>query len=304
LFLADYWHDPGKVVAPGQSQTAPADSNASSGADAGQPSLLDSDALNPLGGSAGKSSQSNAAQRPFVDPTLSKVPQINLFDSYSSGSTGSGLLGSGAIDPLSPTQANTGSSGQGLAAAGSTSLSPLQSALNRSALPSGTATAGTTTAKPDGSTDALSDSSTSSGATGQAGIDYHQSGLSSHSVVEPSQPSGYQPYVPQTSPAAGTTGYTVPPAFRTTTNTPSFGASSGYGTTPATSGSSGSGYGSTGYGSTDYGSTGYGAGSSSSGNAPSYSAPSTAPEPSPFSVPNTPPGRYTGGGQINTFSNP
>lgn len=121
-----------------------------------------------------------------------------------------------------------------------------------------------------------------------------------------SQPSS-QPYVPQTSPAPGTTGYTLPPAFRTTTNTPSYPNSPSSLSTPQlaptvrTQPVPGSPY----VGS--YGNTpGYGTTAPSP--MPSYPAPSYAsPQPqgqTPFSVPRTPPGRYIGGGEINTFSNP
>lgn len=132
-----------------------------------------------------------------------------------------------------------------------------------------------------------------------------------------SQPSGFQPYIPQTSPAPGTTGYTLPPAFRTTTNTPTgsfyLNPSTGYGVpavpqavpqiapTVPTQPIPGS-YGSY---SSPYGTTpGY------SSAVPAYPMPTyTNPQssqaaPAPFSIPRNPPGQYIGGGEINTFSNP
>lgn len=113
------------------------------------------------------------------------------------------------------------------------------------------------------------------------------------------QPSGFQPYVPQTSPAPGTTGYTVPPAFRTPANTsPSGYPSSAFGSPQAapipTQPSPSSPY------QVSPNSAGYG----TTYQAPSFANPQPVQQQAPFSVPRTPPGQNIGNGEINTFSNP
>jgi hypothetical protein len=116
------------------------------------------------------------------------------------------------------------------------------------------------------------------------------------------QPSQFQPYTPRTSPPVGSTGYTLPPAFRTPMSSATDDASSfsnvsrpqplpGYTTTPARlpSGLSG-----------DYGQ----GGDRSQPPQPQFTQPQPLSQPEPFSVPRTTPGRSIGGGRINTFSDP
>jgi hypothetical protein len=118
-------------------------------------------------------------------------------------------------------------------------------------------------------------------------------------------------FTPQRSPSPGTTGYTLPPTSRT--STPSVSPSSSSGnlqpipgqispqTAPAGFGQSPAGFGqSSNYGRSPSPDTGRSTNPSAQ---PSF-APSSQPMPSPFSVPRSVPGRSTGGGQINTFSNP
>ncbi|MBI4782698.1 MAG: hypothetical protein HY785_15460 [Oscillatoriophycideae cyanobacterium NC_groundwater_1537_Pr4_S-0.65um_50_18] len=114
------------------------------------------------------------------------------------------------------------------------------------------------------------------------------------------QPS-FQPYVPRTSPPVGSTGYTLPPAFRTPVNSTTEDASRfsnsqpqplpGYTTAP-TRLSPGLGV--------DYGQ----GGDRSQPPQPQFSPSQPLPQPEPFSVPRTTPGQSIGGGRINTFSDP
>jgi hypothetical protein len=117
--------------------------------------------------------------------------------------------------------------------------------------------------------------------------------------------SGNRSFSPQLSPSPGTTGYTLPPAFRTPT--PYFSNSTGSNTqpipgqiTPQVAPA---------VPSPSYGQPGYGLPSSNGLPSSTLSSPSIAPspqvtQPSPFSVPRSVPGRSTGNGEINTFSNP
>lgn len=107
-------------------------------------------------------------------------------------------------------------------------------------------------------------------------------------------------YVPQTSPAPGTTGYTLPPAFRSPVPEAAQQTIdlSGNAVTPGTSPISSP--------------------SRSGIQPPSIALPTTVqperfgtaqpqfvqPQPAPFSIPRSAPGSTIGGGQINTFSNP
>jgi hypothetical protein len=131
----------------------------------------------------------------------------------------------------------------------------------------------------------------------------------------PALPNSDRPFTPQRSPSPGTTGYTQPPAFRTPT--PYFTNNTGSNpqpipgqitpqVAPAVPTSS---YGQPSYSQPNYGQSGYG--QSGYGQSSGVSSPSIVPSPqvnppapSPFSVPRSVPGRTTGGGEINTFSNP
>jgi hypothetical protein len=175
-----------------------------------------------------------------------------------------------------------------------TAVSPLQSALDRAAGTTSTAPASSQPVAP------ASQPGLANGTAPSVTQLYNPGTVTSGALF---QPSG-QTYLPQTSPAPGTTGYTLPPALQTPANTPA--NRSFY-----PNRSNGSGH------------------SSSSATlqpipgtpaaplqslpvAPGYPAPTyVAPQsqvqpvqPAPFSVPRTPPGRQIGGGQINTFSNP
>jgi hypothetical protein len=242
---------------------------------------------------------SSAPRNTSIPPN--KLPDINLSDTFGAPTSTASSAASAQTAGSSETLSSNSSS------ATTPVLSPLQSALSRS----GTQSTGQT--KPEGLTGSLGSSyqtgqmnqanqtgRTTTDLYGQSGSSFNQS-LTGQSAQPSGYQAGYQPYVPQTSPAAGTTGYTVPPAFRTTTNTSGFGAApssavpiapaqpapAAYGNPPSYDAS-----GST----SDYRSP-----------RPSFSTPSDSAaqsQPAPFSVPRTPPGRYIGGGQINTFSNP
>lgn len=135
-------------------------------------------------------------------------------------------------------------------------------------------------------------------------------------------------YIPQTSPFPGTTGYTLPSALRPTlpysaapiysnyANRYFNGAYSGYPGYPGAYSNPYPGFpANTVTPSTyptvlqltptlpisPYGRPGYSTGVP----VPNFNTPTTTlPQPVPFSIPRTPPGRYIGGGEINTFSNP
>lgn len=102
-------------------------------------------------------------------------------------------------------------------------------------------------------------------------------------------------FLPQTAPAPGTTGYTLPPAFRTNANTP---AGPSFGNYNNQSNYNPSGVPSIGSPSTPQ------SGVPSSTAQPQFQASPSQPTPAPFSVPRAAPGQAIGGGRINSFSNP
>jgi hypothetical protein len=195
---------------------------------------------------------------------------------------------------------------------------PLQSALDRQAAPTSTQPS---FAQPSSSTQSGSPSlgensapitgpvtgGTTGGMSGTPALQPSTPALSGQSTFVQPQPLPGQPsygqtqpqpqFVPQTSPAPGSTGYTVPPAFRTNANTP---AGRSFGPTPGTSynPASGSGVPVTGFSSTPQ------PGAYSPIGQPQSNQPQPQTSPAPFSVPRTAPGQSIGGGQINTFSNP
>lgn len=235
--------------------------------------------------------------------SLSSKPDLSLSDPDSSSFL-SGLNSEQSTlpMPLGSNPATSTSSG----ATTPSAINPLQSALERSS----------STGQPA----SLPHSVVAPGAPGSSSSQLPGvSGPSSAPSVLPAAPAGWtqsmpgQPpsYFPQTSPNPGTTGYTMPPAFRTPANTPSqFGTYSGNSSaiTPPTStvpavptapslmpaapqpsfGSYDTPPGFTSAPTPDF-----------SGVQSSPAAPTA-----PFSVPRTPPGRTMGGGEINTFSNP
>jgi hypothetical protein len=194
--------------------------------------------------------------------------------------------------PASPSPSGVSSAvpGDGLSSL-RTVTNPLQSALDRysPASPSSPVS----NHSPQSSSSPLRDSSASG---------FDSSGQSSLARPEIAPSTSTRPqFTPQLSPSPGTTGYTMPPAFRTPT--PYFSGSSnaqpipGQITPQVAPAVPSSGYGQSG---------GYGQLSSPGITTPSVvpSPRMSQPVPSPFSVPRSVPGRTTGGGQINTFSNP
>lgn len=325
FFLADYWKQPEKYTAGinqspeiGRSIPAPASGNIplpplNDGSRISIPSTSDLDAQSSSGSIDSltalltsplpDSEQENSSEpkstvrngRNSLSSRSSNLPKIDLSDAFNSSAT--------------PTTAQTlpvpnGSETNSSPANGAPASSQIQAALDR--------IAGQPTAGNQEATQGNGQMGSQAGATAQAAPNsYGQFGSSLN--VPPasqsfSQPSSFQPYTPQTSPSPGTTGYTLPPAFRTTTNSssPNFGpsqSSSGFRSVPQT-------------GSTiptqptnrsSLGSYGNTPGYSSqipSYPSPTYTSPQSQVESAPFSVPRTPPGRYIGGGEINTFSNP
>jgi hypothetical protein len=180
------------------------------------------------------------------------------------------------------------------------SPSPLQSALDRqSTTATATAEAPIAHSTPPGTTPELQPGDETNRISTPLGLprSYSPQPL-------PGQPSNQQTfpqpvYLPQTSPAPGTTGYTLPSALvPSTLRTPTAGAIEPYGGafTPPSQIPSFSGF------------------QPQPATLPSTIQPTfsgttvqpqfSQPNPAPFSIPRTPPGRAIGGGQINTFSNP
>lgn len=126
-------------------------------------------------------------------------------------------------------------------------------------------------------------------------------------LVQGSLPGSNQPFIrttPEMSPPPGTTGYTIPmgasplPTVGSTNGYPSLGSATSPAAVPNLSPGSLRGITSGSVG------TAGAAGTLPPASGTTYTVPnSTVPEPSPFTVPR-PPGSYTGGGYINTFSDP
>ncbi|MCU0525150.1 MAG: hypothetical protein MUF72_10025 [Elainella sp. Prado103] len=226
----------------------------------------------------------------FSSPSLFSLTQPSASASPLPGSPGS-ALSSSATPASQPTR----------------STNPLQSALDRSrqgqtAEPS-SSTATPPTVNPTdsnftaaNSTDANLANPNASNASaipnlyGQA---TPQSGNPPQSFTDPrlgSSRLNYPLYVPRTSPNPGTTGYTLPPALRSPTNSanPAFTQIA-----PAIQPQPLPGYRSPTTNSIQ-----------PSYPLPAYTLPSPQVQASPFSVPRMPPGQHIGGGEINTFSNP
>ncbi|HEY9658853.1 MAG TPA: hypothetical protein V6C65_10405 [Allocoleopsis sp.] len=332
-FLGDYWQqslnqaravkhqDHARSILP--SDSLPSDS-------ALQPDPLDplSSVEDPLSGEIPTLSASSALESPQpsdqpLDPSLTSLPKptssrstpgdrSSLWqspfsrDRTSAGSASSNPFSSEvpeitAFPRSSPTpEGNSWTSGNAASgnAESGVSTNPLQSALDRhtTSEPSRTGIPQPATpASPLPGSSSSTRSSTSSFNPTTPGQFYMPQPL-------PGQPAATQtlvqpPYVPQTSPAAGTTGYTVPPSFQAPNAgappnpyTPSMLPSPPLGQSIAplqpTPGTSPANLGST------YPATAQ----------PQFTTPQ--PSPAPFSVPRRAPGQSIGGGQINTFSNP
>jgi hypothetical protein len=242
---------------------------------------------NPVPGSPGaiNSTQRSSAFNPFADSQRS-LSRVSGEDSRTTGA----LSNQVPENSSATTRSNQ-----------TPAVSPLQSALDRNSALSDT---------PSESTD-------SAELTESNGRSIPQRPLSP--MGEPQ----FQPYMPRTSPPPGSTGYTLPPSFRTSgDSTSSFSESGsgfsnfsrpqplpGYDSAPRTTQPmlpSGQRYSSPGQ------SQGFGTSSGSGFGGytpqsqviqPQVTQPQVT-QPAPFSVPRTPPGQAIGGGQINTFSNP
>lgn len=172
----------------------------------------------------------------------------------------------------------------------SSGVSPLQSGLDRAATSSSTSTGSPNATNSATAEGTQSQSVPTTGASVVPTSVVPTTALGTQPLAPqpiPGQPTSVQTYpqqfYPQTSPPPGTTGYSMPPAFRTQSNTPSFGSPVA---NPSIAPSSSTG--------------------SSTAPTPNYSGYTASPQTqaAPFSIPRTTPGRSIGGGQINTFSNP
>jgi hypothetical protein len=178
----------------------------------------------------------------------------------------------------------------------STPISPLQSALDRNVGGSSALT------QSEPAADRITEPATAESATAGNFPQSFSSGRASQ----------FQPFIPRTSPPPGTTGYTLPPAFRTPATGSSINdAGSGFtnfsrlqpvpGVTSQQSGQLPLGYGQSRM-------------PTQGRYSPSIQPQAIQPQAiqpqipqadsAPFSIPRTAPGRSIGGGQINTFSNP
>jgi hypothetical protein len=321
VFLANYWSSFNQT-----SDASVANSNTPANTPAKAPSLTDPSSLME----AATLPQSSSQLPQTLDQeglTQSPPPQSALLDKLLTNPDPKSKLNSdqakAGTEPTSSATGNTselmfGASGftkssrsgtTGIASSNRAATSPLQSALNRSGSDRtdpaqssdqpgalGSFSAQTSQAR-ESTTQGATQSTTQGTRQGNVADIYGNSSQAGAGQV--GQPSGFQPYTPQTSPTPGTTGYTVPPAFRTPANTsPSGYPSSAFGspqTAPIpTQASPSSPY------QVSPNSAGYG----TTYQAPSFASPQPVQQQAPFSVPRTPPGRSIGNGEINTFSNP
>ncbi|HEY9696791.1 MAG TPA: hypothetical protein V6D10_05985 [Trichocoleus sp.] len=316
-FLAQYWQQPGQFLGnqsedpalrPNALRTSPSASDANSFDSFGNlPELTSPSSIEgtvpvpanlpnlgrPTTGAANQARQQIDANNPFASATDS-ANRFNQSADFSipdlTNPTGIPITfaGTGATSSSNAPAATTPTNAT--ASTGS-NASPLQSALDRTAAPT------TTPASASGSTNSAA-SATSETAQSQTTGAIPTTGAQLAPTANlgaqplspqpiPGQPTSVQTYpqqfYPQTSPPPGTTGYSIPPSFRTQNNSSSF-----YGS-PVTNPS---------IAPTPSGRTTTSPTPTDSG----YTSPQT--QSSPFSVPRTTPGRTIGGGQINTFSNP
>lgn len=244
-----------------------------------------------------------ASSSPAADAKAKNSPQQPASASANSGqAAGSPLSNSPLNSPVLNSLAldnpalDSLTLGANLPAAGVSPASSLQSALDRSAgvLPVSSNPLTAQLAQSNAQTAAQSNAQTDGRARSNADVTrlYGQQ-LGAFSQLE-------QPYRPATSPQVGGTGYVVPPVL-TMPSYPSSGLAqsqfpnqfsnqfpsqfpSQFPNAPLGSYSSPSSFGAY--------------------PQPTFVSPQPLVQPAPFSVPRTPPGRYIGNGQINTFSNP
>ncbi len=287
------------------------------------------DAINPAQRSPFLNSQSNFSSPDFSNsrlgnlPTSNGLPQtymtpgltstspkttgspikLNTFNPFTTNSVTASPSGG---DPLNLPSATAGSSSNfsnpdDVNSGTVHSISPLQAGLDRNFSP-----------RQASSSDPMASSDpTGSNPVSAVGNSTDSNFIGSNSVgdnstepmLSPVGTAQFQPYVPRTSPPSGSTGYTLPPAFRTPANNESNDASGfsnfsrpqplpGFTSTQPRQSMGSS-------------STGSQIPQSSQYQTPQYQSPQyQSPQNDPFSVPRTTPGRSIGGGQINTFSNP
>lgn len=285
------------------SEAQPSPFSAEDFANSSQSDRLPSPLLLPRPSTSRSSSSSSvpdpfASVRPDPDSASRSLPNSgsegNTTNPYSSSGTASSLQNPFSADNPSDEPSGT---------------NPLQSAIDRSRSPASAQSSPSPSSFNSFSPDANSTGMTESPELQTPAAPLPGQGSGQSSFVQP-QPLPGQPsygqtqpqpqFIPQTSPAPGTTGYTMPPAFRTNANTPA-GPSFGNYNNP--------------YNNNSYNNNPSGVPStvSPSTTQPATTSPTVQPQvsqpqpqasPAPFSIPRAVPGRSIGGGQINTFSNP
>ena len=293
--LFQYWGGLGQRVSSGQDAAVnPTQRHPflNSQSNFSNPNFSNPDFSNPK---LGNLPTSNGLPQTYMPPGLTSTSpkttgsptRPNAFNPFTTNSVTASPSGG---DPLSLPSATAGASGNfsnldDISSGTVQSISPLQSGLDRNFSPRQASSSDPlTSSDPTGS---------NPGSTAGNSVD----GNSTEPTLSPVGTAQFQPYVPRTSPPSGSTGYTLPPAFRTPANNESNDASGfsnfsrpqplpGFTSTQPRQ-SMGS-------------STG-----SQIPQTPQYQTPQyQTPQNDPFSVPRTTPGRSIGGGQINTFSNP
>lgn len=344
FFLAEYWGDPKQYASADRSSnyTRPnplrptaLDPYSSDGADFGNLPGLSNNFASPSQPSGTRptnpnaqtgSTRSNLFQSPSsLDSSLSKQPENALdpvLSSLDSADRNSSSTAPGLLDDLGA--GSSASAGTSSRQGGNSAIAnPLQSALDRYGSSTGNSATGdsaTSNTLGDRLTNPsqVAPYSSPNSSVGQPGTEQSSTSPSpagrSFSQFSSGQ-SFAQPYIPQNSPPPGTTGYVVPPAFRTApTGNEGNSSSSGLGfsgfsnsqpvpgaATPQFAPSRQTqGYGYTSSGSSS--NSGYSSTPSGTPSGTQYQSPQSST--SSFSVPRATPGRYIGGGEINTFSNP
>jgi len=225
------------------------------------------------------------------------------------------LISPGAATGTSAGIVNPGSSVAGSSVAGSSVensatarfVSPLQSGLDRNLSPQ-QGSSESANGTPSGTSSGILTGGNPVGNSAGGSLN----GGNPAGTLSPGGVSQFQPYVPRTSPPTGSTGYTVPPAFRTPANSRSDDTSgfSGFSRPQPIPGFTSTPTGQLTGVSPAYGQNGGAYSSGGQSQSPQSQSPQSqspsyqSPQLSPFSVPRTTPGRSIGGGQINTFSNP
>lgn len=291
-----------------------------------QPTLLESLLSMPLPGLESQPQPASRPRSPFTtQPRNSESSQNRVSNGAGNVSAGlfsssSPLLTSALAQPTANPEGNAATTSSNQAGSNQVGmpLSPLQSALNRSAGIGVSSSPSTSEAQPESPSNLTAQAPAN---PGQTTLPWLVTGQISQPLGTPTF--GTPTYIPRTSPFPGTTGYTLPSALRPTLPYSAAPTYSNYANSYFNNAYPGV-YPSTPYTGfpvgtvtpsiyptvpqltptlpiSPYGRPGYSTGIP----VPSFTPATTSiPQPVPFSIPRTPPGRYIGGGEINTFSNP